>query len=122
LISGSESRCGGRFFKDKKGLLLPIQNCTNGYGYGLSLYRLTFENENYTVQREKLFFLKKQEHIKEFNAGMHQLDIQKIDGSYYYVYDGNRLIDSNKNLNIKGTLKMNLIDFKQWCFDIFSFD
>ena len=122
LISGSESRCGGRFFKDEKGLLLPVQNCIKGYGYGLSLYRLNFKNDNYTLKREKPFFLKRKENIKEFNAGMHHLDIQKIDGSYYYVYDGHRLVDSNKHLNIRGALKMNLIDFKQWCIDVFTFD
>jgi hypothetical protein len=122
LISGSESRCGGRFIKDEKGLLLPVQNCLKGYGYGLSLYRLSIKNGNHTMKREKPLFLKKQDQIKEFNHGMHQLDIQKIDDSYYYVYDGNRIGNANKSLNIRGGLKINLIDFKQWCFDLFSID
>jgi hypothetical protein len=122
LVSGSESRCGGRFIKDEKGLLLPVQSCIKGYGYGLSLYRLNFEKGNHTMKREKPFFLKRQDQIKEFNAGMHQLDIQKIDSSYYYVYDGNRRNNNNKYLNIRGGLKMNLIDFKQWCLDVFSND
>jgi len=122
LAMGSESRCGGRFIADKKGLLIPIQNCTNGYGYGISLYRLTFKNEDYRIQKVKPYFLERQDQIKEFNAGMHQLDIQKIGNRYYYVYDGNRLADNNKHLNIKGALKMNYLDLKQWCQNFVFFD
>ena len=120
VISGSESRCGGRIFADTKGLLVPIQNSTNGYGYGISLYRLTFKNGNYKIQREKPFFLKKHTNIKLFNAGMHQLDIQKIGNSYYYVYDGNRLENNEKIWNLKGALKMNYMDFENWWYQKFN--
>jgi hypothetical protein len=122
LVSGSESRCGGRFITDEKGLLLPVQNCLKGYGYGVSLYRLNFKKGNHTMKREKPFFLKRQDQIREFNFGMHQLDIQKIDNSYYYVYDGNRIKNANKHLNIKGGLKINLIDLKQWFFNLLPND
>jgi hypothetical protein len=112
---GTEARAGGRFFADEKGLILPIQNCTVGYGYGLSLYRFCFKDESYTTERVSPFFLKGNKEIKEFNAGMHQLDIQKLDANhYYYVYDGNRLNSDSKKMNIWGPLKWSYIDFKNW--------
>lgn len=114
-LMGTEARAGGRFFADKKGLILPIQNCTNGYGYGLSLYRFSFKGEDYTVKRESPFFLKANKEIKEFSAGMHQLDIQKLDANHYYcVYDGNRLNSDSKKMNILGPIKWTYIDFKNW--------
>ena len=114
-LMGTEARAGGRFFADKKGLILPVQNCTHGYGYGLSLYRFSFKNGSYTTKRESPFFLKANKEIKEFNAGMHQLDIQQLDANhYYYVYDGNRLDSDSKSINIWGPLKLNYVDFKNW--------
>jgi len=114
-MMGTEARAGGRFFADKKGLILPVQNCTDGYGYGLSLYRFSFKDGSYTVKRESPFFLKANTQIKEFSGGMHQLDIQQLDANhYYYVYDGNRLKSDSKNLNVRGPLKWAFIDFKNW--------
>ncbi|WP_395051108.1 hypothetical protein [Flavobacterium sp.] len=43
-LIGTESRAGGRFFADQKGLILPVQNFTKGYGYGVSLYRFSFKD------------------------------------------------------------------------------
>jgi hypothetical protein len=114
-LMGTEARAGGRFFADKKGLILPVQNCTNGYGFGLSLYRFSFKNGNYTTNRESPFFLKSNPKIMEFSAGMHQLDIQQLDANhFYYVYDGNRLKSEDKDLNIRGPIKWTYIDFKNW--------
>lgn len=114
VIMGSESRCGGRIFADNKGLILPIQNSSNGYGFGVSLYRLLFKDGNYKITRENPFFLRKHDNLKEFNAGMHHFDVQKIGNTYYYVYDGNRLENTEKIWNMKGALKMNYCDFKNW--------
>jgi len=114
-LIGTESRAGGRFFAARKGLLLPVQDFSRGYGCGLSLYRFSFQNGNYTVKREKKNFLTAEANIKEFNAGMHQLDIQRLDAAhYYYVYDGNRLNSNSKRLNLWGPLKWNYLDFKNW--------
>lgn len=114
-VIGTEARAGGRFFTDKKGLLLPVQNCTKGYGYGLSLYRFSFHDGSYDVKRERPFYLKANENIAAFNAGMHHLDVQRIDNNhYYYVYDGNRLNTTSKHLNLRGPLKMSYLDFKSW--------
>jgi hypothetical protein len=111
---GSESRPGGRFYNTKNGLILPVQNSSHGYGYGISLYKFKFNKSNYEVEKIKNLFLKRQKNIPEFNAGMHHLDIQDIDGQIYYVYDGNRLENNDTQLNIIYTLKMNFVDFKQW--------
>jgi hypothetical protein len=55
------------------------------------------------------------ENIAAFNAGMHQLDIQRLDANhYYYVYDGNRLVSNFKNINFRGPLKMSYLDLKSW--------
>ncbi|PBJ13830.1 hypothetical protein [Flavobacterium sp. ACN6] len=114
-LRGTEARAGGRFFADEKGLILPVQNCSNGYGYGLSLYRFSFKDGSYTTKRVAPLFLKGNKEIKEFNAGMHQLDIQKIGkNKYYYVYDGNRLNSNSKKMNIWGPLKWTYIDIKNW--------
>ena len=114
-LIGTESRAGGRFFADAKGLILPVQNFTKGYGYGVSLYRFSFQDGNYEVRREKPFFLVANENIKAFQAGMHHLDIQRLDAShYYYVYDGNRLNSASKTLNFRGPLKWAYLDLKNW--------
>lgn len=114
-LIGTESRAGGRFFADKKGLILPVQDFSNGYGYGVSMYRFSFNEGSYTTKREKPLFLVANENIKEFNAGMHHLDIQRLDTNYYYyVYDGNRLNSNSKSLNLWGPLKWNYLDLKNW--------
>jgi hypothetical protein len=114
-LIGTEARAGGRFFADKKGLVLPVQNCTKGYGYGLSLYRFSFHEGSYDVKRESPFYLKANENIAGFSAGMHHFDVQRIDSTcYYYVYDGNRLNSVVKHLNVRGPLKMSYLDFKNW--------
>ena len=114
-LIGTESRAAGRFFADKKGLLLPVQNYSKGYGYGVSLYRFSFQDCNYRVRRERPFFLVANENIKAFNAGMHHLDLQRLDANhYYYVYDGNRLNSNSKSLNLWGPLKWNYLDLKNW--------
>ena len=114
-LIGTEARAGGRFFTDKKGLLLPVQNCSKGYGYGVSLYRFSFHGGTYKVKTEHPFYLKANENIAAFNAGMHQLDVQRLESNqYYYVYDGNRLKSNSKHLNIRGPLKWSYLDLKNW--------
>lgn len=113
-LIGSESRPGGRFFNSKNGLILPVQNSSLGYGYGVSLYKFNFNKSDYKIEKASNLILKRQTSIPEFNAGMHQLDIQEIDGKIYYVYDGNRLKSDKTKLNIIAALKMNYLDLKQW--------
>ncbi|WP_295334533.1 hypothetical protein [Flavobacterium sp.] len=115
VMEGSESRPGGRILADKSGLILPVQSFHKGYGSGLSIYRLQFKNNSYTVKKEKHLLLQSQQNIKEFNAGMHHLDIQKIDHRYYSVYDGNQLQQEEKVFNYKAPVLLNYLDFKDWC-------
>jgi hypothetical protein len=115
VMEGSESRPGGRIFADKSGLLLPVQSLHQGYGSGLSIYRLKFHNETYSVRKEKHLLLQSQQNIKEFNAGMHHLDMQKIGNQIYSVYDGNQLEHGQKVFNYKAPILLNCLDLKDWC-------
>lgn len=111
IKKGTEARPGGRFIVNKKGqLLLPLQNSTHGYGYGISLYRFNFERENLTLEREFPFFIKRTDSLKLFNFGMHHVDMQFIGDSIYYVFDGNTKKGDDKVFNIRGPLKWNFID------------
>lgn len=112
---GTEARAGGRFFVDKEGkLMLPIQNSRKGYGYGLSFYHFKFADNNLKLIRELPFFLKAVDSIDFFNSGMHHIDIQQINHSKYYVFDGNMKRDSNKNINLWGPIKWSFIDLLDW--------
>ncbi|MBP6182862.1 hypothetical protein [Flavobacterium sp.] len=114
-LIGTEARAGGRFFADKKGLILPVQNCAKGYGYGVSLFRFSFHDGSYSAERETPFYLMANENIAAFNAGMHHLDMQLLDAThYYYVYDGNQLASNSRKLNIRGPLKWSYLDLKNW--------
>lgn len=116
VIVGTEARAGGRIFNDGNGgLVVPIQNCTKGYGYGISLYNIRFNTSgDYQINRINPLFLEATSKVKEFSAGMHHFDIQKIDNEYYYVFDGNRLTDKPKQINMRGPLKWNYMDLKNW--------
>jgi hypothetical protein len=114
VMEGSESRPGGRIFADSNGLMLPVQSFHKGYGSGLSIYRLKFKNKLYDVKKEKHLLLQSQKNIKEFTAGMHHLDIQKIEDKYYCVYDGNQLQHNEKIFNYKSPLLLNYLDCKDW--------
>ena len=114
VLMGTEARPGGRFFVKDKKLHLPVQNGTFGYGYGISIYEFSFNNKNYKVNRKMPFYMKAQDTIQNFTAGMHHLDIQTIDSGFYYVFDGNQLRTNQKRLNYRGPLKWNFIDLKNW--------
>lgn len=112
---GTEARAGGRFFVDAQGkLMLPIQNSFKGYGYGLSFYHFKFTGNELKLIRALPFFLKADDSISFFNAGMHHIDIQNVDNSKYYVFDGNMKLDKNKNINIWGPVKWSFIDLLDW--------
>ena len=111
---GTESRPGGSFFMKNGKLMLPIQNSTKGYGYGISLYQFDFKDDDYTIQKRSNLFLKRQDTIEEFSFGMHHANIQIIDGQYYYVVDGNEKADKKRKINVSGPLKWNWIDLMNW--------
>jgi len=113
-MRGTEARCAGRIIPYERGFLLPVQNCTKGYGYGLSLYKFDFFDEDYVVKREFPLFLKAKEDLKPFNRGMHHLDVQLVGDKYYYVYDGNTLMNKDGKINLWGPLKWSYIDLLNW--------
>lgn len=117
-MMGTEARAGGRFFPIKDGLLLPVQNSTHGYGYGVSLYKFSFSKDDYSVKRQKPFFLIANDSINEFKSGMHQFDIQMTDNGYYFVYDGNSHPSEDLYLNFRGPIKWNYIDLKNWFYQL----
>ena len=108
-IRGNEARCGGRIFEFQGKIFLPMQNSSKGYGTGISLYSINFVDDEVQLFKEKNMFLEPQENISLFSRGMHHIDIQKINDSYFYVYDGDMKIDETV-FNWKRTLKFNLID------------
>lgn len=116
VLIGTEARPAGRFIEYGESLLLPVQNCSEGYGTGVSLYNLNFSKNTYKIEKYKSFFLRGNEKIKEFNKGMHHLDIQKIGNAYYFVYDGNSFDKKKYIFNWKGPLKWNFLDFKNWIY------
>jgi len=118
VMMGSEARPGGRFFiSENNKLTLPIQNCTEGYGTGLSLYEMIFNNNNeYEVKRTKSLFLRANSKIKEFNKGMHHFDIQRINDGYFYVYDGNTKASEKKELHLKIPFVLTYHDIKNWLY------
>lgn len=120
---GSEARAAGRIFvNENKKIILPLQNCTKGYGSGVSLYELDFDkNGNYDIRLKDKFFLKAHANISEFAGGMHHIDIQKINEKYYFVYDGNCLINDRKKFNWKRPLKLTYLDTKLFFYQLFNF-
>ena len=124
LVSvGSESRPAGRIFLDEnKKITLPLQNCTQGYGYGVSLYNLDFDNNgSYEFNLSKKFFLEAQDNIMEFSGGMHHIDVQKYNSQYYIVYDGNHLKENDiKVFNWIFPFKVTYLDTKNYIYQLFN--
>ncbi|MFK7050332.1 hypothetical protein [Flavobacterium columnare] len=115
ILRGTEYRPGGRIIRDKGKLLLPVQNCSEAYGYGLSLYSISKVKNKYKLHRVSPFYLEQQKNIKEFNAGMHHLDLHKLGNNFFYVYDGNTFEEPEKKIfNYRGPLKKTYIDSKQF--------
>lgn len=96
-LRGNEVRPGGRIFKYKEELYIPMQNYSKGYGTGVSLYKIIIEDSN-TIDLIKTnnLFLKEQKNITVFNQGMHHLDIQKIKDKFIVYYDGDRANNKSK--------------------------
>ena len=107
---GNETRPGGRFFKYEDNWFLPVQDRTYGYGSGITLYELKKNNHQFELNLSEKGFLKGLEDIKWFNRGMHHIDIQQINDSFYMVYDGDRNINGEKAFQIKRSLKYSFYD------------
>jgi len=113
ISMGTESRGGGRIFKMNDKILVPLQNSTKGYGYGVSLYSLNKKKEEYFLKKEVPLIISGIDSIKEFSFGMHHIDVQNINNIFYYLVDGNETTDENK-VNFYGPIKWNLYDLKNF--------
>ncbi|CAM4051548.1 hypothetical protein FLBR109950_14395 [Flavobacterium branchiophilum] len=112
IIMGTESRPGGRIIQYDNKIIFPIQNNTNGYGTGLSLYELKIDFDNHIDMKEyKKWFLKPQKNIKAFTHGMHHLDVVNLNNQYFVVYDGNAKNNNEKVFNYKHFIKYSYLNF-----------
>jgi hypothetical protein len=109
---GNEIRPGGNFFNINGNWYLPFQNNKEGYGTGVSLYKLG-DNKFEKVIKNQLF---KSETIKSFNRGMHHINVNFLNGKYYLVYDGDEINPGTKVLNWKSSIKYNLFDLYNFLF------
>lgn len=108
---GNESRPGGRFVSINGDWYLPLQNHSEGYGTGISLYKLLITGEEYKFELAEKLLLKPQEEISWFKRGMHHLDAQQMpEGGYYMVYDGDMSKGEDRELQWKRSVKWNLVD------------
>lgn len=108
---GNESRPGGRFIPIAEDWYLPLQNHSEGYGTGISLYKLRKTEEGFKFELAEKLILGPRDEISWFERGMHHLDVQPMDnGSYYMVYDGDRNTSGKKELQYKRSIKWNLVD------------
>lgn len=107
---GNETRPGGRFFNINNTWYLPIQDRTDGYGSGISIFKLVNNDNGLNLEIAESSYLSAQANIKWFNRGMHQLDIQKIGNEYYMVYDGDRNTDNTYVYQVKRSLQFFLYD------------
>jgi hypothetical protein len=108
---GNESRPGGRFVSVDEVWYLPLQNHAEGYGTGISLYKLLITPETYKFELADKLLLKPQEEVKWFERGMHHLDVQQMpEGGFYMVYDGDRCTNGERTLQWKRAVKWNLVD------------
>lgn len=120
LRLGTEARPAGRIYVNAEHkIILPLQNCSRGYGYGLSLYELGLDNKkNYNLKLKEKYVLKANPEIHEFSGGMHHLDIQKIKNGFFVVYDGYSAKPNQKVFNWKFPLKATYLDTKNYIYDL----
>lgn len=112
IKKGNEIRPGGNFFSVKGEWFIPFQNNKEGYGTGVSLYNLR-EKKFEKVLSNQLY---KSDSIKWFGRGMHHLNMNKINGKYYAVYDGDEIKPGKKNPTWKSSIKYNLYDLYNFVF------
>ena len=103
---GDEIRPAGNFFSIGDQWYIPFQNNGEGYGTGVSLYKLDNNRFERIISRQ----LYKNDTIKDFSRGMHHLNVNNIKGNYYLVYDGDEELLGEKNLTWKSSIKYNLYD------------
>ena len=86
---GSNKRPGGRFIIKDGRYFLPVQNSKHNYGTAVFLTEvLELSPTKIIVNKNEKPFLESFPSHKYLYAGVHHIDLQKIDGRHYYVFDG----------------------------------
>lgn len=115
ILIGTESRPGGRIINYENKIIFPIQNNSNGYGTGVSMYEILIDdNDNIEMKIINKMLLKPMEESDLFSHGMHHIDILEINNDYFVVYDGNPNLGGNKIFHFKHFAKytyLNLLNF-----------
>lgn len=109
---GNEIRPAGNFFSVNDEWFLPFQNNKEGYGSGVSLYKLRKEKFERIIPEQ----LYKFNSINWFSRGMHHLNINNLENTYYAVYDGDEIDSKGKVLTWKSSIKYNLYDLYNFVF------
>jgi hypothetical protein len=109
---GDEIRPAGNFFSIGESWYLPFQNNLEGYGTGVSLYRLKGNGFVRTIPQQ----LYRNDSIKKFSRGMHHLSVNFLNGKYLLVYDGDEANFDNEIWTWKSSVKYNFYDIYNFMF------
>lgn len=116
---GNETRAGGSFFAINEELYIPFQNSSQGYGTGVSIYKLIKDNHELKFRKKESMVLGPQKNIPHFSNGMHHIDMAALEEGYYTVYDGKRNLDEQKRFSYKASIKYNFWDFYNFIKEFF---
>ncbi|MCH4821567.1 hypothetical protein ML462_00140 [Gramella lutea] len=112
IQKGNEIRPAGNFFSVEGEWYLPFQNNTEGYGSGVSLYKLDFDKFEKLIENQ----LFRSDSIRWFDRGMHHLNVNSLNGGFYLVYDGDEGYDDEFDITIISSIKYNLSDLYNYLF------
>jgi hypothetical protein len=109
---GNYKRAGGRFIFKHGDYYLPVQGCEHDYGTSVHLIKIEkITNREIEISRKNIRYVTPFADMKYFCYGVHQLDMQKIDGKYYYVIDGRGDPEKGKLVfNVRASIVKNLMD------------
>jgi hypothetical protein len=111
---GDETRAGGNFFQVNGEWYLPLQKNNRGYGSGISIYKLRYDDEEMKLEKQIDSYLDKIDSIKWFNRGMHHLSVYPYEGNYKIVFDGDvKAMGEEKTPSWKASLKYNYYDLRR---------
>jgi len=117
LKTGSGFRPVGQpfFVKEINKLLLPLQDNSEGYGYGVNLHEIDSLNLFENIPAKSLF-LKRNEFVKQFEGGMHHISHLDLGEIKVFAVDGNFLNSYNRKFNFKYFVKYNYLNLWDYFF------
>lgn len=109
---GNEIRPAGNFFSEEGKWYLPFQDNSEGYGTGVSLYKLNIDRFEKLIENQ----LYRSDSIKWFDRGMHHLNVNYLNDGYYLVYDGDEGYNDEFDITLISSIKYNLSDLYNYLF------